>query len=161
MSTGMRTIARIEQRAIAITNTIIVRGRRRAARRSHILKALPGFCRVETAGRERDHLGTLRPKPSSARPRAGQERRQSLLVRAASARPLRQSKLPALPGNANVPDSPLPAPHPIRQAYFRRRGEPLRERLVPFAIARSGLVMFDRSAPLQRVHSPTQSLFEI
>src|SRR5258707_14285846 len=69
MSTGIRSRASIEQRAIAITNTMIVRGRRGAARRSHILTVLPGFYRVETAERARDHPGMLRAKPSSAKPR--------------------------------------------------------------------------------------------
>src|SRR6266576_2708091 len=136
MSTGMRTIARIEQRAIAITNTIIVRGRRRAARRSHILKVLPAFYRVETAGRARDHPGTLRPKPSSAKPRAAQERRRSLLGPAGSGRLQRQSMLPALLGNANVPESRWYARHRVRREYFRRHGEPLRAKPVLFAIAR-------------------------
>src|SRR6266852_196441 len=100
MSMGIRTTARIEQRATAITNTIIVRGRRSAARRSHILTALPASYREETAGTAGDRLARRPPKPSSARRRAAQERRPFLLAPAGLARRQRQPTLPALLGNA-------------------------------------------------------------
>src|SRR5690348_5525236 len=102
MSTGMRTKARIEQRASATTSTMIVRGRRRAARRSHIPTALPGFYRVETAGTARDHRGMRRPKPSFAKPRAAQEHRLFLPALADFGRLRHPPALPTQLGNVIV-----------------------------------------------------------
>src|SRR5229473_2447513 len=107
MSMGIRTIARIEQRATPITNTMIVSGRRSAARSSRILTVLLGFYRAEAAGRAGDRLAMRRPKPSSAKPRAAQERRRFLLARADFAHPRRLRASLILLGNARVPGSRL------------------------------------------------------
>src|ERR1700688_1786449 len=121
---------------------------------------LPASSGRETARTAVDPLAPRRPRLNSARQRATQERHQFLLAPAGSARPLRRSTLPILLGSANVPESPWSARHPVRREYSPRRGEPLREKPVPFAIARSGLVAFDRSERLRHVRLPTQRLFE-
>src|SRR5258708_38462942 len=108
---------------------------------------LPASSGGETARRAADPLRTRRPKPSSARPRAAQERRQFLLAPADSGRPQRQSVLPTQPDNAPVPESRWYAPHQVRREYFRRHGERLRTKPVLFATARSGLATSDRSEP--------------
>src|ERR1700739_3202813 len=135
MSTGMRTKARIEQRASAITNTMIVRGRRRAARRSHILTALPGFYRVEPAGAARDDRGMLRPKPSSAKPRAAQEHRRSLLARADFGRLRHPPALPAQLGNGLVLGSRLCGLPLAQPVCSRRHGATLQVKPALSAIA--------------------------
>src|SRR3979490_1202790 len=122
---------------------------------------LPASSGAQTARMVPDPLAMPRPKPSSARPQAGQERRQFLLALGGSGRPLRRSRLPALLGNASVPESRWSAQHPARREYSRRRGTPLREKPVPSATARSDLVTFDRIEPIPRVHSPIQPPFEI
>src|SRR6266478_4116854 len=160
MSTGMRTTARIEQRASAITNTMIVRGRRRAARRSHILTVLPAFYRVETAGTARDHRGMLRPKPSSAKPRAAQEHRRSLLARAGSGRLRHPPALPAQLGNVLVLGSRRCGMRLARTVCSRRHGATLQEKPVLSAIAPSGLAGLDRSERPRHVHLPIQRAFE-
>src|SRR5258705_826522 len=160
MATGMRTRARIEQRAIAITNTMIVRGRRRAARRSHILTVLPGFYRVETAERARDHPGMLRPKPSSAKPRAAQERRRFLLELADPGRLRHPPALPAQLGSVLVLGSRLCGLPRTRPVCSRRCGARLQEKPVLSAIAQSGLAGLDRSERPRHAHLTIQPPFE-
>src|SRR5258708_38808750 len=102
MSTGMRKRARIEPRPIPTTNTMIVNGRRSAARSSHMPTALPGCDRVRAEGRAGDHLAKPRPKPNSAKPRAAQEHHQLQLEQASFAPPQRKPASPALLANVRV-----------------------------------------------------------
>src|ERR1700719_448594 len=117
-------------------------------------------CHGGTARRAANHLARQPPQPNSATPRAAQERRRFRLARAGFVRPRRQPTLPALLGNALVPGPPGRAPLAIPPEYSRLRGEPLREKLGPSAIARSGLAGLDRSEPPRRFHLPIQSPFE-
>src|SRR5258708_33947410 len=142
MSTGMRVSARIEQRASAITNTMTVIGRRRAARRSHILMALLGSYRVRTVGREPDPRGMPRPEPSSARLRVAPQRRRFLLARADSRRLRHPPALPAPLGNALAPGSRLRGLLRVRPACSRRRGAPLQGKPALSVIVPSDLAGF-------------------
>src|SRR5579859_475505 len=128
MSTGIRTRARIEQSASAITNTMTVTGRRRAARRSHILTALPVSFRVETAGRARDHHGLPRPKPNFAKQRVEQGHRRFLLARGDFGRLTLPPALPAQPGNALALGSRLRGLPLARPVCSQRRGAPPQEK---------------------------------
>src|SRR5258707_5582159 len=139
---------------------MMVIGRLRARRISHMARGLPASFGGETARMAADPLAMLQPKPSSARPRAAQERRRFLLAPGGSGHPLRRSRLPALLGTANVLESRWSARHPARREYSRQRDAPLRAKPGLFAIARSDLVTFDRSEPIPRVHSPIQPPFE-
>src|ERR1700719_805598 len=116
---------------------------------------------VETAKTARDPLATRRPKPNFAKRPATRERRQFLPARVGFVRPLHRSKLLTLLGNASVAESRWSAQHPVPQECSLRPGAPLRAKPVPCAIARSGLVRFDRSERLLRVHLLIQSPFGI
>src|SRR6266852_2212202 len=160
ISIGIRTTASIEQRATPITITMTLIGRRSAARSSHILTALPAFYHAETAGTVEGHPAKRRPQPDSARRQAGPQHRRFLPAPGGSARPQHRRESRAPIDNVRAPDSPLCAPRPIPAAYFQQRCEPLREKLVPSAIAPSGLAGLDRNEPLRHVHLPIQSFFE-
>src|SRR6266567_3234501 len=134
MSIGIFTRARIEQRAIPITRTMIVIGRRSAARSSHMLTALPGFYHAGTAGKVEDRPAKRRPQPDSAKPRAAREHRRLLLALAGSVRPRHRRASPAPPGNVRVPEPRLCAPPPVQPECSRRHDEPLREKPVLVAI---------------------------
>src|SRR6266571_4318965 len=161
MSIGILTRARTEQRAMPITRTMIVIGRRSAARSSHMLTALPGFYHAGTAGKVEDRPAKRRPQPDSAKPRAAREHRRLLLALASSVRPRHRRASPAPLGSALAPASPLCVPRLILVAYSPQRCEPLREKLVPSAIVPSGPAGLDRSEPLPRAHLPIQPPFEI